>query len=87
VVSQRLLMRKDGAGRTGVFEVLVGTPAIRTLIRDNKLHQIATIMETSRRDGMMTMDTALKEAVVQGRIAYDEALRYILNPKILPLPV
>lgn len=87
VVSQRLLMRKDGAGRTGVFEVLVGTPAIRTLIRDNKLHQLATIMETSRRDGMMTMDTALKEAVVQGRIGYDEALRYIINPKILPMPV
>ena len=45
------------------------------------------IIETSRRDGMMTMDTALKEAVVQGRVAYDEALRYVLNPKILPPPV
>ncbi len=87
VVSQRLLLRKGGGGRTGVFEIMVGTPAIRALIRDNKLHQVSTIIETSRRDGMMTMDTALKEAVVQGRVAYDEALRYVLNPKILPPPV
>ena len=86
VVSQRLLQRKSTPGRTGVFEVLVGTPAVRTLIRDNKLHQIATIMETQRREGMMTMDTALKEAVLHGRITYDEALRYVLNPKMLPLP-
>ena len=87
VVSQRLMQRKTGGGRVGVFEVLVGTPAIRALIRDNKLHQIPTIMETARRDGMITMDTALKEAVRDGRVAYDEALRYVLNPKILPSPV
>ncbi len=86
VVSQRLLQRKSTPGRVGVFEVLVGTPAVRTLIRDNKLHQIATVMETQRREGMMTMDTALKEAVLHGRITYDEALRYVLNPKMLPLP-
>ncbi len=87
VVSQRLLQRKLGGGRVGVFELLVGTPAVRALIRDNKLHQMATIMETSRRDGMMTMDTALKEAVLAGRVAYDEALRYVINPKILPPPL
>ncbi len=87
VVSQRLLQKRTGGGRVAIFEMLVGTPAIRALIRENKLHQIPTILETQRRDGMMTMDTALKEAVRDGRIAYDEALRFVLNPKILPPPV
>jgi twitching motility protein PilT len=86
VVSQRLLPHKSGTGRTAVFEVLLGNPAVRTLIRDDKLHQIVNVMETSRRDGMMTMDYALKEAFEGGRISYEEALRYVLNPKLLVPP-
>jgi twitching motility protein PilT len=83
VVSQRLLQHKSGNGRIGVFEVLLGTPAIRNLVRENKLHQIPTIMETGRKDGMMTLDTALREAYEQGKISYEEALRYIVNPKVI----
>jgi twitching motility protein PilT len=83
VVSQRLLPHRSGQGRTAVFEVMLGTPAIRALIRDDKLHQIHNIMETSRRDGMLTLDYALKEAYEAGRISFEEAMRYILNPKLL----
>ncbi len=83
VVSQRLLPHRSGRGRTAVFEVMIGTPAIRTLIREDKLHQIHNAMETARRDGMVTLDWALKDAYEAGRISFEEAMRYILNPKSL----
>jgi pilus retraction protein PilT len=83
VVSQRLLPHRSGTGRTAVFEVMLGSPAVRALIRDDKLHQLPSVMETSRRDGMITLDWALKEAYEGGRISFEEAMRYILNPKML----
>ncbi|GDX80500.1 hypothetical protein LBMAG42_23110 [Deltaproteobacteria bacterium] len=83
VVSQRLLPHKSGKGRTAVFEVLLGSPAVRALIRDDKLHQIHNSMETARREGMITMDYALKEAYEAGRISFEEAMRFVLNPKML----
>ncbi len=86
VISQRLLPTKDGAGRTPVFEVMIATTAIRTLIRDNKTHQCAVIMEASRRDGMVTMDSALKEAYEQGRVTYESASRHLTNPRTIPAP-
>jgi twitching motility protein PilT len=82
VVSQRLLP-KAGGGRVGAFEVLVATPAIRTLIRDNKLHQAISMMETSSIEGMVTMDRALIELFVKGAITYEEAARYVRSPKAL----
>ena len=82
IVSQRLLPRADDPNkRTAVFEVLVGTPAIRNLIRENKLHQAMTLMETSRRDGMITLDKALEEAVGAGRITAEVATPYLRNPR------
>ncbi len=83
VVSQRLLPHRSGQGRAAVFEVMLGTPAIRTLIRDDKLHQIHNAMETARREGMVTLDASLKEAYEGGRISFEEAMRYIVNPKVL----
>jgi twitching motility protein PilT len=61
VVAQRLLPRLDGEGRVAVFEVLLGSMAVRALIRDNRTHQIASAMETSAKDGMVTMERALKD--------------------------
>jgi twitching motility protein PilT len=83
VLSQRLVRRADGQGRLGVFEVMVGTPAVRTLIRENKLHQLASVMETSARDGMITMDRALLDLVKRGAVSLDEAMRYLRNPNNL----
>ncbi len=87
VVSQRLLVRRDGTGRVGAFEVLVATSAIRALIRDAKLHQARSIMEGARRDGMITMDHSVRELFEAGRITYDEALRYLTNPRLIPAPI
>ncbi|MCA9563781.1 MAG: PilT/PilU family type 4a pilus ATPase, partial [Myxococcales bacterium] len=83
VVSQRLLPRADGTGRVPAFEIMMATTAIRTLIRDNKMHQAFSVMESSRKDGMVTMDWSLKELYEYNIISYDDALRYVRQPGIL----
>ena len=59
VVSQRLFRKKDGSGRIAALEILVNTPAVQNLIREGKIHQISSTMETSSRYGMQTMDMAI----------------------------
>ena len=68
VVTQRLLKTKDGQGRCGAFEVMKCTPPIQNLIREAKIHQIPSIMQTAVRDGMITMDKSLEELVKSGKI-------------------
>jgi len=68
VVTQRLLKTRDGQGRVGAFEIMKCTPAIQNLIREAKIHQIPSIMQTAVRDGMVTMDKSLEELVKQGKI-------------------
>ena len=70
VVSQRLLLAKSGAGRVPAFEIMVGTPAIRNLIRDNRMHQVLGMMESSRSVGMVTMDKALQDLIRSGEVSY-----------------
>jgi twitching motility protein PilT len=82
VVSQRLMPRVGG-GRVGVFEVMTANPALRTLIRDNKMHQALSIMEANFGEGMITMDRALRELLAAGLISLDDASRYIRNPRNL----
>lgn len=59
VVAQRLLPRADGKGRVACFEIMLGTPPVQALIRDNRTHQLLTAIETGGRDGMISMDKAL----------------------------
>jgi len=68
VVTQRLLKTKDGQGRVGAFEVMKCTAPIQNLIREAKIHQIPSIMQTSVRDGMVTMQKSLEELVKAGKI-------------------
>ena len=63
------------------FEVMVANPAIRNLIREAKMHQARGTMETSRRDGMCTMDMALREIYEAGLVEYEDVLRYLDNPR------
>ena len=76
VVSQQLVPTVDKRGRVAAFEVMHATPAIRNLIRENKTHQIATSIQTSRRLGMITMDDALIELYMKGKIDRNEALNF-----------
>ena len=73
VMTQRLLKTKDGQGRVAAFEVMKCTPPIQNLIREAKIHQIPSIMQTSVRDGMITMDKSLEELVKSGKIDQGEA--------------
>ena len=68
-MSQRLIPRLDiPDARIAAFEVMTGTYAVRALIRDKKTHQLISTMESSQRDGMMTMQRSLENLVDQGII-------------------
>jgi twitching motility protein PilT len=82
VISQRLLLSKDGESRVPAFEVMIGTVAIRNLIRDNRMHQALGVMQSSGKIGMVTMDASLQELVKTSQINLSEALRYAKNPKL-----
>ncbi len=79
VVSQQL-MPGAGGGRVAAFEVLHANTAVRNLIREGKSHQIANIMQTGRRQGMITMDDAILELVRDGRITRQTALSFAQDP-------
>jgi len=68
VMTQRLLKRADGQGRIGAFEVMVCNHAVRSLIRESKIHQIEGVMQTSRGEGMVTMEAALEQLAAAGMI-------------------
>ncbi len=68
VVTQRLIKTRDGAGRVGAFEIMKCTAPIQNLIREAKIHQIPSIMQTAVRDGMITMEKSLEELAKSGKI-------------------
>jgi twitching motility protein PilT len=80
IVSQTLLPTKDGAGRVAAFEVLVATPAIRTLVRDGKTHQLYMDIQTGGEIGMQTLDGCLLQLIKDGTIDYEHALSKTSNP-------
>lgn len=68
VVAQTLLKKSDGTGRVGAFEVLVGTNAVRNLIRENQIPQIYSMMQTGSRYGMITMEESINNLLEEGVI-------------------
>jgi twitching motility protein PilT len=74
VVTQALVRRKDGTGRTVVCEIMVATSAIRNLIREGKNHQIPSFMQSSGAEGMLTFDAHLAQRFLNGIIGYEQAL-------------
>jgi twitching motility protein PilT len=81
IVTQTLIRRRDGEGRVVACEILVPTPAVR--IREGKIHQIYSAMQTGSRFGMQTMDAALAELVRKGLISREEAEKRSSNPEEL----
>jgi twitching motility protein PilU len=76
VVSQRLLPVKEGKGRCAAVEILLNTPLISDLIFKGEVHEIKEIMKKSRELGMQTFDQALFDLYEEGRISYEDALRF-----------
>ncbi len=84
VVSQKLIKRKDKKGRVAAAEVFIPTPAIRNLIRENKLHQIYSLMQTGQAEtGMVTMNQSLARLYLEGKIDLEEAKLASPDPKEL----
>jgi twitching motility protein PilT len=73
VISQTLLKTKDGNGRVAAHEIMIGTPAIRNLIRENKVAQMYSAIQTGQTLGMQTLDQNLMELVRRNLVASDEA--------------
>jgi twitching motility protein PilT len=73
VATQRLFKTADAQGRVAAFEIMVCNHAIRNLIRENKIFQIESIMQTARGEGMMTMDYAIEQLVENGQVTQENA--------------
>lgn len=81
VISQLLLPRTGGQGRVLGCEIMVATPGIRNLIREQEIEQIPTLMQTGAQFGMKTMDKSLRELYRLGQISIDTALSKVKNPE------
>ena len=79
IVSQRLIPRVSG-GLIPVLEVMIANPAIRNLIRENKIHELDMVIDTSSEEGMRSLNRALVALVRKGEISMESALLYSLNP-------
>ena len=71
VVTQRLFKTADGEGRVAAFEIMVCNHAVRNLIREGKIFQIESIMQTARGEGMVTMDHAIEQLVAGGQVTQE----------------
>jgi len=85
VVTQTLLKKKAG-GRIAALEILIGTPAVRNLIREGKIHQIPSAMQTGQKVGMQTLDMALQELVRRNVVIPDEAQSKTNTPNLFSKP-
>ena len=83
VVSQQLIPRVDGNGRVLALEVLLATHAIRAMIRESKVHQIYSVIQTGQREGMRTMNQSLFEIYSKGLVTYEEAMSRTTDPEEL----
>jgi twitching motility protein PilT len=83
VLSQQLIPTADGRGRAMSLEIMVATPAIRNLIREEKVHQIYSAMQAGQKFGMQTMNQSLAELVQARRISREEALNRSTLPEEL----
>lgn len=80
IITQVLLPRLTGRGRAMASEILVVTPAIRALIRDDKVHQIYSLMQSGKKFGMQTMNDALYQLYVSRQVSADECVRSSGDP-------
>lgn len=80
VISQALIPMRGGRGRVAAFEVMLGTPAVKNLIREGKTFQITSMMQTSKKLGMQTLDDAIYDLYLSGKIDAEHALNYSQDP-------
>ncbi|CAM5182891.1 Twitching motility protein PilT OS=Ureibacillus acetophenoni OX=614649 GN=SAMN05877842_10476 PE=3 SV=1 [Ureibacillus acetophenoni] len=77
IISQRLFPRRDTGGRVAATEIMVAVPAVTNLIRNEKIHQIPSVMQTSRALGMHTLQSSLQDLVSRGKVSFEDAKPYM----------
>lgn len=85
VISQRLIPKLDGSGRVPAVEIMLKNHAVENLIRENKTHQIDSVIETSLKDGMVSLDRSLADLARRGLISVDDALTYAKSRQYLEM--
>ena len=83
VISQQLVPWSNGKGRSLAAEIMIGTPAIRAMIRESKIHQITSSIQTGQQLGMRTMNMSLAELVDQKAIDTERALEWSMDKEDL----
>ncbi|MBD3176034.1 MAG: PilT/PilU family type 4a pilus ATPase [Armatimonadia bacterium] len=81
IVCQTLMPVKSGAGRVAAFEIMIGTPAIKTIIREGKTHQIPALVQTGSESGMVSLEHYLMNLIQQDMVTFEEALARSNNPR------
>ena len=82
VISQKLLPHKDGSGRTVGLEVMIANIAVRNLIREDKIYQIPSVIQSSGKEGMQSLDQDLQRLLHKGIIDREVAKHVAENPKL-----
>jgi twitching motility protein PilT len=81
IIAQTLLPTLDNSGRVAAIEIMIANSAIRNLIREGKAHQIPSTIQTSKKDGMQSLDQSLKDLVMEDKISREDALKKAIDKK------
>ena len=81
VIAQKLMVTKDGNGRVPACEILIANPAVKNLIREDKIYQIPSLIQSSSHEGMQTLDQDLQRLVTQGQVSREHALEIADEPE------
>jgi len=79
-MAQQLIPKSSGHGRVLATEVLIATPAVRSLVREAKTHQLYSVIQTSQKEGMRTMNQTLFELYSKKVISYEDAILRSTDP-------
>ncbi len=82
IISQVLLKRRDGRGLVPALEIMIGTPAVRNLIRENKVAQLPSAIQTGQKFGMISLDQSLKDLVTRSIVEKEQCLYLASNPNV-----
>ena len=83
VLAQRLIKRKDGKGRSLALEILIGTPAVASLVREKKTFQLGSVIQTGRKEGMQSIDESILNLARNGVISPEDAAPHLSNRELL----
>jgi twitching motility protein PilT len=86
VIAQQLLKTKDGKGRCAALEILIGSNALASIIREGKINQIESMIQTGTSQGMQTMDQCLQKMIEDDKITVAAAREKAINKSMFPLP-